>query len=348
MFERRKTTNFFIANVGVGSDHPLSVQSMTNTDTRDTKATIDQIKRLEDLGCELVRLAIVDIQAAEALIVIKKAVSIPLIADIHFDYRLAIESIMSGVDALRLNPGNIGSVDNVKKVVNLAKERSIPIRIGVNAGSLESEFVNLPVVEAMVASALKHISILESLDFDLIKVSLKSSSVPVTIKAYELLATKVNYPLHVGVTEAGTLRMGMVKSSIGIGSLLSRGIGDTIRVSLTEDPVEEVKVAYDILKALEIRRKGLNLISCPTCGRTEIDSIKLAKEVEAALEGIETPITVAVMGCVVNGPGEALHADIGIAGGKNKAVLFKKGEIIKTVHYDEILEVLLTEIKAML
>lgn len=348
MIDRRHTTNFFIGNVGIGSEHPVSVQSMTNTDTRDTKATIAQIKRLEEVDCEMVRLAIVDKEAVDAIDVIKKSVSIPLIADIHFDYRLAIASIKSGVDALRLNPGNIGSIENVKKVVTIAKERSIPIRIGVNAGSLEKEFNELPIVEAMVASALKHIAILESLEFDLIKVSLKSSSVPVTIKAYEALAEKINYPLHVGVTEAGTLRMGMVKSSAGIGALLSHGIGDTIRVSLTEDPVEEVKVAYDILKSLEMRKKGLNLISCPTCGRTEIDSISLAKEVERALEDIKSPITVAVMGCVVNGPGEARHADIGIAGGKNKAVLFKKGEIIKTVSQDKILEVLLTEIKAML
>ncbi|MGD9580101.1 MAG: flavodoxin-dependent (E)-4-hydroxy-3-methylbut-2-enyl-diphosphate synthase [Vampirovibrionia bacterium] len=348
MFERRKTTNFYIANVGIGSDHTVSFQSMTNTDTRDTKATIDQIKRLEDVDCELVRLAVVDKQAADAIKQIKKSVNVPLIADIHFDYRLAIDSILAGVDALRLNPGNIGSVDNVKKVVELAKERAIPIRIGVNAGSLEKEFADMPIVDAMVESALKHISILEHLEFELIKVSLKSSSVPVTIKAYEALAKRVNYPLHVGVTEAGTLRMGIIKSATGIGSLLAQGIGDTIRVSLTDDPVEEVKAAYDILKSLELRQKGLNLISCPTCGRTEINSIQLAKDVEKALEGIKKPLTVAVMGCVVNGPGEARHADIGIAGGKNKAVLFKKGEIIKTVAQDAILEVLLTEIKSML
>ena len=348
MFNRRKTKQIYISSLGIGSDFPISVQSMTNTDTRNIVATIDQIKALEEVGCELVRLAVVDNEAVQAIKSIKKNISIPLIADIHFDYKLAIGSINAGVDALRLNPGNIGSIDNIKKVVNKAKERNIPIRIGVNSGSLEKEFAALPLVDAMVASAIKHITILENLDYDLIKVSIKSSSVPVTIKAYKALAAKVNYPLHLGVTEAGTLISGSIKSAIGIGTLLSEGIGDTVRVSLTENPIEEIKAANDILKALEIRQKGLNLISCPTCGRTEIDLIKLAKEVEEKLKSINKPITVAIMGCVVNGPGEAKHADIGIAGGKNKGVIFKKGEVVKTVDQENLLEVLLTEINAML
>lgn len=348
MIERRKTIQLHIAGAGIGSDYPVSVQSMTNTDTRNIDATIAQIKELEEAGCELVRLAVPDKEAAEAIKSIKKNISIPLIADIHFDYNLAIESIYSGADALRLNPGNIGGVESVKKVVKIAKERSIPIRIGVNSGSIEKEFIDLPLVEAMIQSALKHITLLENLNFDLIKVSLKASSVLETIDAYRALSSIVDYPLHLGVTEAGTFSAGSVKSAIGIGALLLDGIGDTIRVSLTDDPVCEVKVAYEILKALEIRQKGLNLISCPTCGRTEINLIELAKEVEKSLSHIKKPITVAVMGCVVNGPGEARHADIGVAGGKDKAIIFKKGQIIKTVTHDQILEVLLTEINAIL
>lgn len=348
MIKRRHTKQIFIADVGIGSGYLVSVQSMTNTDTRDVESTVNQIKQLEDAGCELVRLAVPDNEAAEALKKIKEKVSIPLIADIHFNYELALASIYSGVDALRLNPGNIGSVENVKKVVSLAKERSIPIRIGVNSGSLEKEFSDMPLVDAMVSSALKHIKILEDLDFDLIKVSLKSSSALTTVEAYRMLAGEVNYPLHLGVTETGTLLGGSIKSAVGIGTLLAEGIGDTIRVSLTDNPVEEIKVGFEILKALDIRTKGLNLISCPTCGRTEIDIINLAKKVEASLKDIKKPLSVAVMGCVVNGPGEAGHADIGIAGGKDKAVLFKKGKIIKTVPQEHILEVLLSEIATML
>lgn len=347
MFERRKTKQIYIASVGVGSDNPVSVQSMTNTDTRDIQATVYQINELEEAGCELIRVAVVDKQAAESIQQIKKNISIPLIADIHFNYELALAAIKNGADALRLNPGNIGSEENIKKVVTLAKERSIPIRIGINAGSLERCFADLPPSDAMVASAIKHIKILEHLEFNLIKVSLKSSSVPTTIEAYRKLSEMVEYPIHLGMTEAGTLRTGSIKSAIAIGTLLAQGIGDTIRVSLTENPTEEVLIAYDILKSLEIRQRGLNLISCPTCGRSEIDVIKLAKQVEERLKHIKKPVTVAVMGCAVNGPGEARHADIGIAGGKGKIVIFKKGEIINTVLEDQILEMLLNEINSL-
>lgn len=347
MFERRQTKQIFVGNTGIGSEHPVSVQSMTNTDTRDVAATVSQINRLQNAGCEVVRLAVPDKIAAEALKAIKKDITIPLIADIHFDYKLALASIECGLEGLRINPGNIGSQQKVKELVASAKANNVAIRIGVNSGSLEREYVHLPVVDAMVESALKHVRLLEAEAFDQIKISLKSSSVPVTIKAYRKLAKLVDYPFHVGVTEAGTIKSGTIKSTAGIATLLAEGIGDTIRVSLTDDPVEEVIVAYEILKALEIRAKGLNLISCPTCGRTEIDIIKLARQVEESLKSIEKPITVAVMGCVVNGPGEAKHADIGIAGGKEKAVLFKKGEVYKTVPQEEILEVLLSEISAM-
>lgn len=333
--------------MGTGSDYPVSVQSMTNTDTRDITSTVNQIKQLEDAGCELVRVAVPDMQAAESLKEIKNAISIPLIADIQFNYKIALEAIKQGVDALRLNPGNIGSNENIQKVVKEAKDRSVPIRIGVNAGSLEKEYAHLPVVEAMTASARKHIALLEQNDFYLIKLSLKSSSVLTTIEAYRKIAAETEYPLHLGVTEAGTMKTGTIKSSVGIGALLAEGIGDTIRVSLTENPVEEVRVAFEILKALEIRQKGINIISCPTCGRTEIDIISIAKELEDRLQGLQKVLTVAVMGCVVNGPGEAKHADIGIAGGKSGAVLFKKGEIIRTLSTDEILEVLLSEIHIM-
>ena len=333
--------------MGTGSDYPVSVQSMTNTDTRDITSTVNQIKQLEDAGCELVRVAVPDMQAAESLKEIKNAISIPLIADIQFNYKIALEAIKQGVDALRLNPGNIGSNENIQKVVKEAKDRSVPIRIGVNAGSLEKEYAHLPVVEAMTASARKHIALLEQNDFYLIKLSLKSSSVLTTIEAYRKIAAETEYPLHLGVTEAGTMKTGTIKSSVGIGALLAEGIGDTIRVSLTKNPVEEVRVAFEILKALEIRQKGINIISCPTCGRTEIDIISIAKELEDRLQGLQKVLTVAVMGCVVNGPGEAKHADIGIAGGKSGAVLFKKGEIIRTLSTDEILEVLLSEIHIM-
>lgn len=350
MIKRKKTKKIRIGNVEIGGDAPISVQSMCNTDTRDVKTTVEQISRLADAGCEIIRLAVPDNEAAEKLGEIKKQVKIPVIADIHFDYRLAIESIKQGVDGLRLNPGNIGKREFVEQVVKLAKEREIPIRIGVNAGSLEKELKDNPdkIPKKLVKSALKHVEILENLDFDLIKISLKSSDVPTMIEAYKLISKKVDYPLHLGVTEAGTLKTGLIKSSIGIGTLLSKGIGDTIRVSLTDDPVEEVYAGWEILKALDIRKKGLNLVSCPTCGRCKVNLFKIAKEVEEKYRDIEKPLTIAVMGCAVNGPGEASTADIGIACGKKEGILFKKGEIIKKVPEDDLMKTLEEEIQTLI
>ncbi len=340
MIKRRKSKQIQIGNVKIGGDAPISVQSMTNTDTRDVKSTLRQINELKDQGCELVRLAILNPDAADAIKEIKKASPIPLIADIHFDYRLAIKCIENGIDALRINPGNIGKEEHTKKVVNLAKINNIPIRIGINGGSLEKEFASLdiPLSEKMVESALRHIRILEDNNFDKIKISLKSSDVMTTIEAYRLMAEKVDYPLHLGVTEAGTYFGGIVKSAVGLGTLLAEGIGDTIRVSLTDSPLEEVKAGYMILKSLGLRQKGINFISCPTCGRTQIDLIKLAKEVEKRLENFNKPLTIAVMGCAVNGPGEAKHADYGIAGGINEGYIFKKGEIIKRLPENKLLD----------
>lgn len=343
MINRRVSKQIQIGNVKIGGDAPISVQSMCNTDTRDVDATVRQIKELEDAGCELIRLAVLNKDAAAAIREIKKQVNIPVIADIHFDYRLAIQCIENGIDALRLNPGNIGRDENVKKVVSLAKTNNIPIRIGINAGSLEKNIaaMDLPLHEKMVKSAMQHIKILEDNDFDKIKISLKSSSVISTIEAYRLMAKMVDYPLHLGLTESGTLKGGLVKSAVGMGTLLAEGIGDTIRVSLTENPVEEVYAGYSILKSLEIRQRGVNFISCPTCGRCQIDLIGLAKKVESALKDINKPITVAVMGCPVNGPGEAKHADYGVAGAIKEGYIFKKGEIIKRVPEEDILKELL-------
>ena len=342
MTERRVSKKINVGGVEIGANAPISVQSMCNTDTRDTRATVNQIKELTDAGCELVRVAVLDKEAAQAIGKIKKEIKIPIIADIHFDYRLAIESINQGVDALRLNPGNIGRREFVEKVTNLAKEREIPIRIGINTGSLEKEVQKLEISlpEKMVLSAKKHIEILESLDFDLIKVSLKSSNVPTMIEAYELLAKEIPYPLHLGVTEAGTMKGGLIKSAIGIGTLLHEGIGDTIRVSLTENPVEEVFAGFEILKSLNLRKKGINFVSCPTCGRCKYDLIGLAKKVEERFKNVDKSITLAVMGCPVNGPGEAKHADIGVAGGEGFVYVFKKGEIILKSDENEVLEVL--------
>ncbi len=336
---RRKSKQIQIGDIKIGGDAQISVQSMCNTDTRDVNATVSQIKELADAGCEIVRLAVLNKDAAAAIKDIVKNSPVPLVADIHFDYRLAIQCINNGINALRLNPGNIGKRENVEKVVTLAKQQNIPIRIGVNAGSLEKELLdsNMPLHEKMVQSALKHIKILEDLDFDLIKVSLKSSDVMTTIEAYRSIAEKIPYPLHLGVTEAGTLRQGLIKSSIGLGTLLAEGIGDTIRVSLTEAPVEEVHAGYDILKGLGLRKRGVNFISCPTCGRTQINLINLAKKVEEKFKNFDKPITIATMGCAVNGPGEARHADFGIAGGINEGYIFKKGEIIARVPEDELL-----------
>lgn len=334
MITRRKSIGLNIGNVRIGGDAPISVQSMCNTDTRDVEATLKQINELFDAGCELIRLAVLDMDAAIALKDIVKKSPIPVIADIHFDYKLAIQSINSGVSALRLNPGNIGKRENVESVVKLAKQQQIPIRIGVNAGSLDKKLLlnsELSLAEKLVESALEHVRILEDLDFGLIKLSLKSSDVLTTIDAYNLIARKVQYPLHLGVTEAGTLKAGLVKSSVGMGALLAQGIGDTIRVSLTENPVEEIYAGYEILKSLDLRQKGVNFISCPTCGRTQIDLISLAKQVEERFKNLDRNLTIAVMGCAVNGPGEARHADFGIAGGVGEGLVFKKGEIVAKV-----------------
>ncbi|CDE98035.1 4-hydroxy-3-methylbut-2-en-1-yl diphosphate synthase [Clostridium sp. CAG:813] len=340
MIKRRKSKEISIGNVKIGNNNPISVQSMCNTDTRDIEATTRQIKELADAGCELVRLAVLNKDAAEAIKELVKISPVPLIADIHFDYRLAIQCINNGISALRLNPGNIGKRENVEKVVTLAKQQNIPIRIGVNAGSLEKDLLDkdISLHEKMVESAMKHIQILEDLDFDKIKVSLKSSDVLTTIEAYRLMAQKVEYPLHLGVTEAGTLKGGLIKSSVGLGTLLAEGIGDTIRVSLTENPVEEVFAGYEILKSLKLRQRGVNFVSCPTCGRTQIDLIGLAKKVEARFKNLDKNITIATMGCVVNGPGEARHADFGIAGGINEGYVFKKGEIVARVPESELLD----------
>lgn len=343
MIKRRLSKQIQIGDVKVGADAPISVQSMCNTDTRDVQKTVAQIKELQDAGCEIIRLAVLNKDAASAIKEIKRQVEIPVIADIHFDYRLAIQCIENGIDALRLNPGNIGKEDNVKKVVDLAKTNNIPIRIGINAGSLEKNIaaLDLPLHEKMVMSALEHVRILEDNNFDLIKISLKSSSVLTTIEAYRMIADKVDYPLHLGVTESGTLKGGLVKSSVGLGTLLAEGIGDTIRVSLTENPVEEIHAGFSILKSLELRQKGINFVSCPTCGRCQIDLIGLAKKVEDALKYIDKPLTVAVMGCPVNGPGEAKHADYGVAGAIKEGYIFKKGEIIKRVSEEHILSELM-------
>ena len=340
MIKRRKSKEISIGNVKIGNNNPISVQSMCNTDTRDIEATTRQIKELTDAGCELVRLAVLNKDAAEAIKELVKISPVPLIADIHFDYRLAIQCINNGISALRLNPGNIGKRENVEKLLTLAKQQNIPIRIGVNAGTLEKDLLDkdIPLHEKMVESAMKHIQILEDLDFDKIKVSLKSSDVLTTIEAYRLMAQKVEYPLHLGVTEAGTLKGGLIKSSVGLGTLLAEGIGDTIRVSLTENPVEEVFAGYEILKSLKLRQRGVNFVSCPTCGRTQIDLIGLAKKVEARFKNLDKNVTIATMGCVVNGPGEARHADFGIAGGINEGYVFKKGEIVARVPESELLD----------
>ena len=333
MIKRRLSKQISIGNVKIGGNAPISVQSMCNTDTRDVTKTLDQISELASAGCEIVRLAVLNKEAASAIKDIVLKSPIPLVADIHFDYRLALTCIENGIHALRINPGNIGRLEHTKKVVEAAKSHNIPIRIGINAGSLEKEFLekDIPLSEKMVLSALRHIEILEDLNFYDTKISLKSSDVLTTIEAYKLIAQKVDYPLHIGVTEAGTLKSGLIKSSVGIGTLLAQGIGDTIRVSLTENPVEEVEAGYGILKSLNLRQKGINFISCPTCGRTQIDLIKLAKEVEERFKNINLPITIAVMGCPVNGPGEARHADFGIAGAIKEGYIFKKGEIIARV-----------------
>ncbi|WP_114638791.1 flavodoxin-dependent (E)-4-hydroxy-3-methylbut-2-enyl-diphosphate synthase [Desulfofalx alkaliphila] len=344
---RRKTRLINVGSVPVGGDSPISVQSMTNTDTRDVAATVAQIKELAELGCEIIRVAVPDEAAAAKLRDIKAQINIPLIADIHFNHKLALKAIAAGVDGLRINPGNIGGKSKVLEVVTAAKDRVIPIRIGVNAGSLERELLekyNGVTPGALVESALKHITILEKLNFYDIKISLKASNIPLMLEAYRQLAKEVDYPFHIGVTEAGTVNSGAIKSAVGIGILLSEGLGDTLRVSLTGHPRHELKVAYQILQSLGLRRRGVEIISCPTCGRTEIDLINIAHQVEDRLQKLDKPIKVAVMGCVVNGPGEAREADVGIAGGKGVGIIFRKGEIVKKVPEGKLLEELLAEI----
>lgn len=339
-----------VGGVLIGGDNPVSIQSMTNTDTRDVLSTVTQIKKLTEAGCEIIRVAIPDTEAAEALKKIKEQIKIPLVADIHFNYKLALECIKNGADKIRINPGNIGSRDKVKAVADAAKANGIPIRIGVNGGSLEKDLLEKykgPTADALVESAMRHVEILEDVNFSNIVVSIKVSSVPVMIDAYRKFNAISDIPTHIGVTEAGTMRGGIIKSSIGIGTLLSEGIGNTMRVSLTADPIEEIAAAKDILKALEIRKSGISLVSCPTCGRTGIDLISIAKEVEKRLEGIDKNIKVAVMGCAVNGPGEAREADIGIAGGNGEGLIFKKGEIIRKVPEDKIIDELMSEIEKL-
>ena len=344
---RKATRQIRIGNVTVGGDAPITVQSMCNTDTRDVEATVRQVLHLQEAGCDIVRVAVPDEDAARAIGEIKEAIQIPLVADIHFNYRLALKSIDSGADALRINPGNIGKEDRVDAVVRAAQEKSIPIRIGVNAGSLEPELWEKyggPTPKAMVESAMNHVRLLEERGFHEIKISLKASDIMRTIEAYRLISERIDYPLHIGITEAGTFLPGTVKSSIGLGLLLAEGIGDTLRVSLTDDPVQEVRVGIEILKSLGLREAGPVMVSCPTCGRCEIDLIGLAKDVEARLAKMKTPMDVAVMGCVVNGPGEAREADFGIAGGKGVGLVFRKGKIVRNVKEEELADALMEEI----
>lgn len=346
----RPTRPVMVGNVQVGGNAPVVVQSMTNTDTRDIQSTVDQINELSLAGCEVIRVAVPDREAAEALVNIKAGITIPLIADIHFDYRLALTALKAGIDGLRINPGNIGGRAKVSEVVAAARERLVPIRIGVNAGSLEKELLKKHggvTAGAMVESALSHIEILESLQYREMKISLKASNIPLMLEAYRKLATRVDYPMHIGVTEAGTIKSGIIKSAVGIGALLAEGIGDTLRVSLTSHPRHEIHVAWEILKALGLRRRGVELISCPTCGRTQINLIQIAEQVEEKLAVVDKPIKVAVMGCVVNGPGEAREADVGIAGGKGVGLIFRKGEVIRQVPEDTLVEELLKEIEKL-
>ncbi|MCI8867749.1 MAG: flavodoxin-dependent (E)-4-hydroxy-3-methylbut-2-enyl-diphosphate synthase [Anaerotignum sp.] len=348
--ERKKTREVKIGSLKIGGGHPVCIQSMCNTDTRDVEATVTQILALENAGCELVRVAVPDMAAADAIGEIKKKIHIPLVADIHFDYRLALRVMELGIDKVRINPGNIGDEERIRQVVTMAKEKKIPIRIGVNSGSLEKELLEKyggVTPAGLVESALKHVRILEKYEFYDIVVSIKASDVLFSIEAYRLLSEAIPYPVHVGITEAGTPYAGTVKSAVGIGTILAMGIGDTIRVSLTGDPVEEIRAAKEILKSLGLRKFGPELVSCPTCGRTQIDLISIANEVERRCQGLEKNIKVAVMGCVVNGPGEARDADVGIAGGKGVGLLFQKGEIIRKVPEAELVDALMQEISRL-
>jgi (E)-4-hydroxy-3-methylbut-2-enyl-diphosphate synthase len=348
--KRKQTRQISLGRLKIGAGAPVVVQSMTKTDTRDAASTISQIKRLESVHCEAVRVAVLDFEAARVIRKIKGAITIPLIADIHFNHRLALEAMRNGADGLRINPGNIGGKQKIKEVVKVAKDKGIPIRIGVNAGSLEKDLLKKyrhPTAGALVESAGRNITILEDLQFTAIKVSLKASDVLKTVEAYREFSRKFRYPLHIGISEAGPAFSGTIKSAVGLGILLSEGIGDTMRVSLTADPVEEVRVAYEILKSLHLRQVGPEIISCPTCGRCNIDILRLVNKVEGKLAGLETPLKVAVMGCVVNGPGEAREADIGIAGGRGMGILFKHGKVVKKVKERELFNTLMKEIKKL-
>lgn len=350
MIKRRKTKQIRIGDVPIGGDAPITVQSMTNTDTRKVEETVGQIKLLETAGCEIIRVAVVDMAAAAAIRAIRDQIGIPLIADIHFDHRLAVASMEHGAQAIRINPGNIGGPKKLAMVVDAAKTHSVPIRVGVNSGSLEKDLLKKyghPTPAALVESALRNVQLLENQGFDAIKISIKSSDPLITVESYRQLAGRCSYPFHLGVTEAGGLIAGTVKSSIALGILLYEGIGDTFRISLTRDPIEEVRVGYEILRALDIRHRGPELISCPTCGRCQVNLFSLADEVEHHIQTIETPLKIAVMGCVVNGPGEAKEADIGVAGGKGVGIIFKKGKQFKKVAENELLDVFLKELDAM-
>jgi len=345
---RRKTRRIMVGDVAVGGGAPVSVQSMAKTDTRDAAATAAQLRRLEETGCEIVRLAVPDLEAASALTEIKKQTRIPIVADIHFDYRLALEALKAGVDGLRINPGNIGAEERIRKVVREARARNVPIRIGVNSGSLEKTILRkygTATAEAMAESAWSHIRILEDMNFDLIKVSLKASDVARTVEAYRLLARKVDYPFHSGITEAGSLLRGAVRSSVGLGVLLTEGLADTIRVSLTASPEDEVEVGYLILQSLGLRFRGLNIVSCPTCGRLEVDLPRIVREVERRLMSVKEPLTIALMGCMVNGPGEAREADIGLACGRGSAVVFKRGKSLRRLMEKEIIPEFVKEVR---
>lgn len=349
-YKRRNTREVSFGGITIGGNHPIAIQSMTNTKTSDVKATVEQILRLEEAGCEVVRVTVNDQAAAEAIKEIKKNIHIPLVADIHFNYRLALQAMENGIDKLRINPGNIGSKERIKAVVDSAKRHGVPIRIGVNSGSLEQEFIdahNGVCTEGLIQSAMKHVKILEDFDFHDIIVSIKSSDVMQSIETYSALSERIDYPLHIGITETGTLKRGTIKSSVGLGTILSQGIGDTIRVSLTTDPVEEIYAAQGILQSLGLRRFGVEIVACPTCGRTDIDLISLANEVEERVKHMKKDIKIAIMGCVVNGPGEAREADIGIAAGKNVGLIFKKGEILKKVPESELLSALMAEIESL-
>ncbi|MBW4056790.1 MAG: flavodoxin-dependent (E)-4-hydroxy-3-methylbut-2-enyl-diphosphate synthase [Proteobacteria bacterium] len=347
---RKNTRQIYVGPIAIGGGAPCSVQSMCSTDTRDIPATISQIKELAEVGCEIVRCAVLDLDAATALAQIKRMSPIPVVADIHFDYKLALRVLEGGIDGLRLNPGNIGEKWKVAEIVAAAAERKVPIRIGVNAGSLEKELLERyghPSAEAMVESAQGHIRILEDLNYQEIKISLKASDVMKTVAAYRLFSEQSDYPLHIGITEAGTLFSGTIKSSVGLGILLADGIGDTMRVSLTGAPKDEIRVGYDILKAVGLRQRGVNFVSCPTCGRCQIDLIRVAEDVEKRLQGVDKQITVAVMGCAVNGPGEAREADVGIAGGKGEGLVFRHGEIVRKVPEDKLADALMEEISKL-